>query len=182
MTQTYEVARRYAEDAVHFGDYYERQLRDNGNIKNHTFILPLEQLLSWVALAAIGGVICGASFELFKVVLKKIVSQFQQHPNKDKLPCIHILEDQVKVNVFLSYINDYYLGLKDVDKEVRNAIIHEMTVHEAVRIVEEEPNLKFPEDLEYLNKKAEKRAIDRINSRISEKDLKEIWKQIDISN
>ena len=83
--------------------------------------------------------------------------------------------------MFLSYLGDYYAGLNNIDEKVRNSIIHEMIVHESEKIIEEEPELKFPEAREYLYKKAKVRVRNKINSRISEEEWMEIWKNVDLS-
>ncbi|MFC1876504.1 hypothetical protein ACFL2E_04430 [Thermodesulfobacteriota bacterium] len=183
--EEYKTALRYAKDAVYFGyyyrNYYEKQLRDKGKVEKHGFISPPEPLLSWIALVALSGIIGSISYDLFTAVIKKIVSQFQQHPNKEELPGIHIFEDQDEAKKFMIYLGHYYAGLRDIDEDARNAIYHEMIVHESERIIEEEPDLKFPADMNYLKEKAANRVIDKINFRISEKELKEIWDQVELS-
>jgi len=169
---------------VHFGyyyrNYYEKQLRKKDSIEVHAFIFPPNQLLSWIPLSALGGIIGGTSFEISKVILGKIISQFKKL-QEDNLPGNQIFEDRESIARFLSCLGDYYHGLTNIDEEVRNAIIHEMIVHESEKILEEEPSLKFPEATEYLHNKAKNRVRDKITSRISEEEWNAIWNNVDMS-
>jgi hypothetical protein len=172
-------------DAVYFGFQYRMQyemdLSENGNLKTRHFLPLPSDILSWLALTVIGGVLGGASYEMAKFATKKIISKISSESENDKIANALIVLSQEEFEKLEAYILDYYEGLNDINPEIRGALFEEMVAHEMENVVEEERDPERLKDYQYLISKAIPRVEKKFSKRITEKEFKEMWKAIDLS-
>ena len=175
----------YLSDAVRFGFQYriqyEKDLSKNGNLNTRKFIAPPYDILIWLALTVIAGVVGNASYDIAKFATKKLISKISSESENAKIPCAYIVLTQEEYKQFESYILDYYAGPKNISPEIRAALIDEMIVHEIENVAEETKEPELLRDQRYLMSEAVPRAKKRFSKRITEEELKEMWKAIDMS-
>jgi hypothetical protein len=169
----------YASSAAHYGylyrGLYEDEFEEHGEIPAYD-IAPVSDALTWMALAALSGIIGGASWELAGAAVRRIFKQVDRE-KPDSLQ-VRALQDQEKLKKFLLYIQDFVEGLQTADPRIRSAILTEMIITEEVRLNREERAGAGPEE-------REARAIERVKNTLSdrptEEDFRDAWKNIDLS-
>lgn len=123
---------QFSEKALRYGcqyaDYYSRQLEEYREITAKACLAELDEIYKFVALAIVGGIIGGASWEGTKFAIKKIVASYGEKrtdstgPNIRKEPTFDLEElDNLRDSV-LGYMD----GLSHVRDEVRPLLIEEM--------------------------------------------------------
>lgn len=169
----------YVSSAAHYGylyrGLYEEELEEHGEIPACD-IGPVSDALTWMALAALSGIIGGASWELAGVAVRRIFKQVEKE-KPDSLQ-VRTLQDQEKLEKFVRYLQDFVEGLQAADPRIKSAIFTEMVINEAVRLNIEERSGPAPEGFEA-------RAIERVKNTLSdrptEEDFRDAWKNIDLS-
>lgn len=130
---TYEPIMREARDAVQFGwNYrrrYERDLRERGRIDTHYSLAPYDEILSFIALAVISGIVGGASYDAAKAALRKILDFAGQKGRRgEESRIFSLIDNREDMELFLRYIDEYYTSFDEIDEAVRNAVFEEMVV------------------------------------------------------
>ncbi len=129
---------KLASDAVRFGYQYrivyEEHLEEEGPWKHHTLPL-LPEIVEWVVLAAISGMIGGASWDLAKHVVAKLRTQIATEPELRELDQAKLILNDEEFGKLLVYVADFLKGMENVAPEVRAAIIDEMIMERAVELM-----------------------------------------------
>jgi hypothetical protein len=170
---------RYASSAAYCGylyrKLYEEELEENGEIPACD-IAPVTDALTWMALAALSGILGGASWELAGAAVRRILKQSDRE--KSDLLQVKALQDEEKLKKFLLYIQDFVEGLQAADPRIRSAVLTEMVINEAVRLNLEERAGTGP-------KGSEARAVENVKSILNdppnEEEFRDAWKNIDMS-
>lgn len=169
----------YAASAAHYGylyrGLYEKELEENGEIPAYD-IAPVSDALTWMALAALSGIIGGASWELAGAAVRCIFKQIDRE-KPDSLQ-VKALQDPEKLKKFLLYIQDFVEGLQAADPRIRSSVLTEMVINEELKLSPEERAGASPEGREAL---AIKRVKVTLNDRPTEEDFRDAWKNIDLS-
>lgn len=83
---------------------YERQYRQYGEIRTHYSISECSDVLQWVALASLSGIIGAASWEVVKEVISKINNQI----NSTDIKKIIFLSEKDSYDQFILYLKEFY--------------------------------------------------------------------------
>lgn len=170
-------------DIVHFGytyrKQYEKDLAD-GSLGTHYCLFNLHEAISWLALAALSGIVGNASFELTKTVINKIKAQISKGLSDSDKEERLIISSEKEFSIFIQYLDDYRNGLANTDPAVRKAIMNEIEVDEAMKH-EAFTKIKDMNDLNLVLAEAKENSISKISSPISEEDFAGMWKYIDHS-
>lgn len=128
---------KLASDAVHFGYQYrlvyEEELGEEP--RRHYSLLLLHEVVEWMVLAAISGLIGGASTELAKRAIVRIREQVAAEPELRKLDEAKIILDEEEFSKLLLYVTDFLNGMDNVPREVKSAIMEEMVTQRAVEVI-----------------------------------------------
>lgn len=138
-TKEYNHLMKYSKRAFEYGfDYrlaYEEQVKNYGEVKVKFSLVSPENYQTWMAAAALSGMIGNLAYDLVKYVGKKIIEQLKtkEEPlNYSEKIIIEIISDNNKLIQFTNYIQGYYKGNSKLNKEVEKAIIEEEIVHTMV--------------------------------------------------
>jgi hypothetical protein len=130
-----------------------------------------------MALAALSGILGGASWELAGAAVRRIFKQI----NKEKpgsLELAALQDDPEALKKFVLYIHDFVEGFRTADPRIRSAVLSEMVINEKVRLHLEECADAGAVESEAL---AVQRVKDTLNNRPAEEDFRDVWKNIDLS-
>ena len=119
---------KLAGDAVHFGYQYrivyEEQPKEG--LQARFSLLLLHEIVEWITLAAISGLVGGASTELAKRAIAKIRKQVAADPELKDLDEAKLILDEEEFKKLTLYVTDFLTGMDNVPREVKAAIIEEM--------------------------------------------------------
>jgi hypothetical protein len=170
----------YARAAVHYGycyrGFYEDELEEHGEIPACN-IGPAGEALTWLALAALSGIVGGASWELAGAAVRRIFRQI----DKDEIGRAEVkaLQDSEELKKFVLYIQDFVEVFRAADPRISGAVLTEMVIDEQVKLhLEEGAGTGATEDSEAL---AVERVKHALNDRPNEEDFREAWKNVDLS-
>lgn len=170
---------RKAGDYIRFGyDYrkrYEEQFKEKGKIELKFALKESAEIINWIGLAVLSGVIGGASWDLIKLVCRKITEQIRSEEVNE------IINDDTKLEEMKSFLLEYHCNFKGVKAEVRDAILEEFMAHEAEKFASEDFIKDLAEDkykmLNFL-KAASAAGARRYKQKISSAAVKNIWDKV----
>jgi len=118
----------YAAHVLRYGyqyrNFYEDVDRSAGYIKPS--LAPLPDILAWIALAAIGGVIGNATYDAIKEFIKglqyKVSLRSEEIDGADKF----VEMDDESIRRLVDYSADFMADLKGIQTEIRNDIVEEI--------------------------------------------------------
>ena len=172
----------YAAAAVDYGysyrEVYEEELKESGEISSYSLV-SLGDAFTWMALAALSGIIGGVSWELAGAVVRRILKQLNRSADgRGDAEAVRVFTDQSQFEKFALYIEAFAWALQDSDPQVRSAVLNEMVIDEKVRLHLEEGFRGSAEEDRAL-------AVERIKGMFreppGEEAFREIWKNIDLS-
>jgi hypothetical protein len=167
---------KLASDAVRFGYQYrmvyEEGLQEEGPRRHHSLLL-LPEVVEWVVLAAISGIIGGASLDLAKHAVAKLRMQIAAEPELKDLEQAKVVLNEEEFRKLLVYVADFLKGMENVPPEVRAAIINEMIMDRAVELMERregasESRSPIEDAVEELNKE----------DLLDQADFEDMWKRM----
>jgi len=180
----YQRLLSYASYAVGFGYHYrlayENQIhKQQGRVR---YALTFDQIWVFAAVAALSGIIGNASYDLIKMVIRKIRSKrVQIAVIPDDSEFVRILESDERFSTFLQYIENFDTDYRQgIHFQVAQALIEEMTAHEFARLWPHNndgtPQRLSEEELRQIYKK----AIIVVNSREKpgKRDFEGFWENI----
>ncbi|MGI9048337.1 MAG: hypothetical protein ACR2GU_02995 [Rubrobacteraceae bacterium] len=128
---------KLASNAVHFGYQYRTvyEGEHEEGPRAHYSLLLLHEIVEWVALAVISGLIGGASTELAKRAIAKLRKQVAEEPELRDLDEAKLVLDEEEFKKLTLYVVDFLNGMENVPQEVKVSIIEEMLVNRAVEIL-----------------------------------------------
>lgn len=89
--------------------YYEKQFQENNNINSKPSLISPETIPELLTAAALAGVIGNFTFEIFKLIAKKIITLIKSKEEKDKYrKIIELVTDDKELKLFFQYVSDYY--------------------------------------------------------------------------
>lgn len=95
------------------------------------------EILNFVALAVVSGLIGNLSTDVVKIVIKKICSYLKMNKKKCKdQVLIDFLQSSEKIKKFSEYINAYYNEYDGADLKTKNAILEEVFVDHVSHIID----------------------------------------------
>ncbi len=132
ISRDYDIIVSAAKSSVEFGilyrNYYESQLTRNGEISSKASIVPPDQWLVFIGIAALSGIVGNASYDLIKSVIRKIISKAKREGGESCFTEFQ-LESSHGIEIFIEYIREYNEGMPNVSPEVRSAIVEEILIH-----------------------------------------------------
>jgi hypothetical protein len=153
-----EALARYGRDIARYGYQYREAYERHENVKEsqRNCLTDLPELYSWLALAALGGIVGNLSTDAVKALFRKIIESSEKYrangPSYEKLAKI----TDEDLERFYEYAREYHTGMKGISRELRNAIIEEMladAVSEDEYISKELAKLIFRENIKPKHKK-----------------------------
>lgn len=130
----YEKLSEYVKRAVHYGYQYrvkyEKQVFESGSVRVKYSLFQPDRWYEWLAMAALSGLVGSYGTDLVKFIGKQILLSLQpkidsQKLNQEEQKIVTFLLDNNQLNKFTIYINNYYNGMSNIDKNVEEAIIEE---------------------------------------------------------
>ena len=151
------------------------------------------EILNFIAVAAISGVIGNVSTAILKKVYCKISSYLKRNKrNREDEILIDFLESSEKIKKFSEYISAYYDEYEGVDAKTRNAIMEEVFVDHVSHIMDGLIKMKHKDididnvmdDSPHTREEIMKMVLEIRNmvnvERFEEKDFKGFWDDINI--
>ncbi len=176
---TFRKLLTYATVAADYGygyrAVYEEELEEQGEIPAYG-MLPISEVFVWMALAALSGIVGGASWEIAGAAVRRIIKQAAKE--KAESSELNAFEDEKEFKQFLIYIQDFVEGFRNTDPRVRSAVLTEMVINEKVRLHLEEGYRGAPEEENTLAMRRVKSILQDVPSK---EDFHEVWKNIDLS-
>lgn len=127
---------KLAGNAVHFGYQYRTVYEEaEEGPRAHYSLLLLHEIVEWVVLAVVSGLIGGASTELAKRAIAKIRKQVAEEPKLRDLDEAKLVLDEEEFKKLTLYVVDFLNGMENVPQEVKAAVIEEMLTDRAVEIL-----------------------------------------------
>lgn len=166
--QAYEMGVRYRQ-------FFDEQVKSKGKVNCYASLVPPEQWLIFIGVAALSGVIGNATYDLVKSVIKKIIEKAKiEGENKiaDKY------DSDEKIEILIIQINEYINSPEKIHPEVLRGIKEEERVDDSMygfsEIMELNSNEKLsPEEVEKEIKKIKDRKLKAKS--IDEKNFAHFW-------
>jgi len=125
----YKNIMTYAISSVYYGhDYrqrYEKQLAETGEITARYALSGPAIILSFLAVAALSGIIGGISHDIVKKVFQVISRKAIKHKDDIRQNKIHITND-MDINIFIQHVNDFHHDFKNMEPIIKLAVKEEM--------------------------------------------------------
>lgn len=162
-----ERAKQAYEMGINYRKFFEDQIVSEGKVKCYASLVPPEQWLVFIGVAALSGIIGNASYDLVKNVIKKIIEKAK----KDGVDEIaKKFDSDYKIEILITHINEYINTPEKIHPEVLHGIKEEMQVDDYMygftEIMEVKSNKKLtPEKVEEVIKQIKDRKLkaDSIN-------------------
>ena len=151
------------------------------------------EILNFIAVAAVSGVIGNVSTAILKKVYCKVGSYLKRSKiNHEEEILISFLESPEKIKKFSEYISAYYEEYEGADVKTRNAIMEEIFVDHVSHIMDDLIKMKHKdididkvmEDSPHTREEIMKMVLEIRNKvnveRLEEKDFKGFWDDINI--
>ncbi len=176
---TYERLLKYASEAVQFGyDYrrcYERDYRKDRKLETRHFLLIPAVVWNFIALAALTGIIGGASYAFVKKVIRKIGEKMPNVAGGCDKKLYNLLNDDKKLENFIQYIEDFHSGFPRLNQKIKGVIIQEILTNKASEISEER-KAKKKIDAKRVAAEAIRSVILKVRPQRS--DYKDFWNRL----
>lgn len=170
---------KLASNAVYFGYQYRtvyEEEPEEGPRKHYSLLL-LHEIVEWIVLAAISGLVGGASTELAKRAIAKIRKQVAEEPELRDLDEAKLMLDEEEFKKLTLYTVDFLTGMENVPREVKAAIIEEMLMERAVEIVTRRDEAEeLSESQSPVIDAAEELKEEDL---VSQADFEDMWKDIE---
>ena len=129
----YESIMRDVRDAVYFGwNYrlqYEKDLEENGKINTHYYLEQCEEIINFIALAVVSGIVGGFAYDVVKKAVRSVADFVRKKGNlKEESKIFSLIENEEDMKKFVQYIEEYYTSFENINEEMRNAVFEEMLV------------------------------------------------------
>lgn len=85
-----------------------------------------DPILVFAAAAAASGVIGNAAYDLIKAAIRKILACAAESRKQPKERTVQILTQEEEFQQFLSYLEEFYQGMRNVDQRIREEILEEV--------------------------------------------------------
>ncbi len=154
---------------------------------------PCGEILNFIAVAAVSGIIGNLSTAILRKVYCKISSYLKQGKrNYEDETLIDFLESPEKIKKFSEYISAYYDEYDEADAEIKNAIMEEVFVDHVSHIIDGFIKIKHKDldidkvmqDSPHTREEIMKMVLEirnRVNAKkLEEGDFKEFWDDINI--
>jgi len=196
--KSYNELLKYCHDAARFGyEYrlkYEKLKLDEKRIQKRYKVEPTNIYFSFMALAALSGIVGGISYDIVKHVAKIVLNNAKRKRKKNSN--LLLLESDKEFREFYKCIKEFHHDLKDLKKDIKNIILEEMFVHEYADLIAGNPKVRkylLPNAVKTKNKdytyylimqkelmEAKIKVIDNILGRVKpqKKELEKLWKKI----
>jgi hypothetical protein len=128
----YRKILNYALKVTRFGYCYRRRYEINYDEtfkhKIRYYLGPIDQILIFIGVAAISGIIGGASYDLVKRIRNKIRRQLSGKRQVLDENCLRLLNDEKEFRIFLKYIEQFCEGMDEIPAEVGELIVQEIYI------------------------------------------------------
>ena len=106
---------------------YEKQMNDQGKITRKSALFDPVTIFCFIGIAALSGIIGNASYNLIQKVIAKILKKSREvsdNIGQDKITLLN----ELNIEVFIQYINEYYLEKSSAVDEVNLEIEKERII------------------------------------------------------
>ncbi|SEL08510.1 hypothetical protein SAMN04487787_10674 [Kosakonia sacchari] len=163
---------------VRYRQFFEEQVKSNGKVNSYASLIPSEQWLVFIGVAALSGVIGNATYDLVKVIIKKIIEKAKAEGANE---IAEEYDSDEKIEILIVQINEYINFPEKIHPEVLRGIKEEELVDDYMygfsEIMEIKDNMKItPEEVEEEIKKIKNRKS-KVKS-INEKNFAHFWDNI----
>ncbi len=190
----YEKVLRKVSRSVRYGwlyrKVYEKCLQENGELNTRLCLKEAPEIINFIALAAISGIIGNISTDIVKKIISKIKVQINQrksrHSEQDSLNIIYNEEEMEK---FIKYIREFYECFDMLEEPIKKAIYEEIIVDKISTSLEKYVRLfTLDSSIENLNQEMKEqlcKSVININDYIESEmkfkpnDVIDFWKNID---
>jgi hypothetical protein len=118
----------YSKNVVYFGyDYrkkYEEQVNSKGMISIRYSLPEPGTIACFLGVAALSGIIGGASYDIVKEVIRRIISGSKKNTHDKSKARIQIF-NETDVNIFFQYIQEYHTDKMATNDDVKQEITKE---------------------------------------------------------
>jgi hypothetical protein len=168
---------------------YERQYSQYGEIRTHYSISECSDILQWVALASLSGVIGAASWDVVKTVISKIKNQINSKDIKE----IEFLSEKASFDQFVLYLKEFYEDFPSAQGEIKKLILKEIVIDSFTEVATPIVMKIFDEskngNASNISKELLKSEVsNKFNStrehkieNLSKEELSDIWQFIDLA-
>lgn len=187
----YSKLKNYAHRAVYYGyDYrvaYEKQFKEDGDIKILHSLLDPSSYYELIAIAVLSGMVGNLAYDLAKSVATQIWKRLTTKKKEEKLEkeeelVLEIVSSNQKLNEFTMYVQAYYKNLKNVQIKVKHAILEEEIVDVAskekaedlIKTMESEDILDLQKFLMDVARETSKKRLEKPQI----KELKELFPEL----
>lgn len=126
--ERYNHIKDYAKEVVYYGyEYrkaYENQICAYGKISSHYCISEPSSITSFLGIAALSGIIGGASYDIVKKAIGRILS-YSKKNNRSKKQTRIIYSNKIDINIFLKNIQEYHTNRLATDDAVKSELVKE---------------------------------------------------------
>ena len=130
--ETYKPLFLFAAEANRYGvDYREvyQAMNDEGQGGTEAFSLAPNEIGSFLAIAALSGIVGNASYETLKRAFQKIKARmFVLRPSMAQKFDWSVVEEEEKMKHFFKLLEEFKRGMPDINERVRLMILHEMAI------------------------------------------------------
>ncbi len=127
----YRRVLNYAKTAVYYGyDYrkaYEQQMHTDGKIAKKYALLDPVTIACFIGVAALSGIIGGASYDLVKRVIGKIMrssKEVSDNIGQDKIR----VSNETDIKVFIQYVQEFHEGKSSAVDKIKREIEKERVI------------------------------------------------------
>ncbi|MDD2699702.1 MAG: hypothetical protein PHH36_00560 [Sideroxydans sp.] len=121
LKQQFEIY-RYAFYCLRYGYQYRQYYEERTDSKIKPFLAPLGEMATFIAIAAISGVIGNATYDALKKAVQKLISQESKCEAKND----RFLPTNEEFEQFFNYLTDFHNGFSSAPEFIREAIFEEM--------------------------------------------------------
>ncbi|MEQ1912237.1 MAG: hypothetical protein ABMA15_25680 [Vicinamibacterales bacterium] len=181
----YSAIERYAREAAYFGYLYRQQFEKdfakNPESEIRYYLVPPGEILTYLALVAVSGIIGGASWDLCKLAFQRIRARLSPTDDERESTLRSELRGEA-VDQFFEYMRDYHAGRLGSSNEVAAAVREERLAHRLTERVT--PLLRAPMPDGVDPEKFIADAIGKIEDppRPQPEDLRNCWSEIESSD
>lgn len=163
------------EMGVKYRQFFEEQVKSNGKVNCFASLIPSEQWLIFIGVAALSGVIGNATYDLVKVLIKNIIEKAKKEGANE---IAEKYDSDEKIEILIVQINEYINFPEKIHPEVLRGIKEEERVDDCMygysEIMEIKGNINITsEEVEEKIKKIKSRKS-KIKS-IDEKNFAHFW-------
>ena len=178
--------------ATRFGHQYRERYRvdaNTGKSEQRHYLVPLDVVFAWIALAVISGVLGNASWEAIQKVLKKILVSNARVTGESHVEIIGLIENTQRLEQFATDVLAFHQGVRIDSESIEAAIEEEHVVSLMMSLLSENSEVvnaltsAGPEEREVMMASivGALRAARTQEAPLTEAEVEDLWTHVQIS-